>query len=84
MILLGGLLVLWGAVVLGLAPMLHGRWKGMLADLRRAGIKNDLPATRFFASEQGLRWTRLAGGVALAVGIALIVAGLVRGGGLGS
>jgi hypothetical protein len=62
--------------------MLHTRWKGMLSDMRRAGVKNDIPGTSFFASTDGLRKMRLAGGVALAIGIALIVAGLLGGGGL--
>lgn len=77
MILLGALVALWGALVLGLAPLLHTRWKGMLADMRRAGVRNDLPGTTFFASEAGLRWMRIAGAVALAAGLAAIVAGLV-------
>lgn len=82
MILLGGLVALWGALVLGFAPMLHRRWKGMLADMRRAGVQNDLWGTSFFASTDGLRKMRIAGGVALAVGLAMVVAGLLGGRGL--
>ena len=81
MIILGALLGLWGAVVLGFAGMLHERWKGMLADMRRAGVRNTIPGTAFFASDAGLRRMRIAGGAVLAVGLALVVAGLVRSGG---
>jgi hypothetical protein len=76
-IILGGLLTLWGALVLGFAPMLHTRWKGMLAQMGRAGVRNDLPGIAFFASTEGLRKMRIAGGVALAVGAAMILAGLL-------
>jgi hypothetical protein len=78
-IVLGALLVVWGGLVLGLAPMLHRNWKGMLADMRRAGVKNDIPLTGFFASEAGLRRMRIAGGAAVAVGLAMVAIGLVRG-----
>jgi hypothetical protein len=81
-ILLGGLVAVWGALVLGFAPMLHTRWKGMLAEMRRAGVRNDLPGIAFFASTEGLRKMRIAGGAALVIGLGMIVAGLVRGGGL--
>ncbi len=76
MILLGALIALWGALVLGFAKPLHVRWKGMLADMRRAGVYNDLPGTKFLASAEGLVRMRIAGGLALAVGIGMIVAGL--------
>ncbi len=82
MILLGALIAVWGALVLVLARPLHVRWKGMLADMRRAGVRNDLPGTKFFASVEGLRSMRIAGGIALAIGLGMIVAGLVGGGGL--
>lgn len=82
MILLGALVALWGALVLGFAPMLHARWKGMLGDMRRSGVRNDLPGVAFFASTDGLRKMRIAGGLALAIGLGMIVAGAVRGGGL--
>jgi hypothetical protein len=78
-ILLGALIGLWGALVLALAKPLHVRWKGMLADMRRAGVQNDLPGTKFFASPEGLRWMRIVGGLALAAGVAMIAAGLLRG-----
>jgi hypothetical protein len=82
-IVLGALLLVWGGLVVGLAPMLHRNWKGMLADMRRAGVKNDIPLTGFFASETGLRRMRIAGAAAAAVGLAMIVAGLVVGRGIG-
>lgn len=83
MILLGALVAVWGALVFGFAPMLHGRWKGMLADMRRAGVRNDLWGISFFASTDGLRKMRLAGALALLAGLVMIAWGLVRGGGLG-
>jgi hypothetical protein len=76
-ILLGALLLVWGGLVIGLAPMLHRNWKGMLADMRRAGVKNDIPLTGFFASAEGLRRMRIAGGAVAAVGAGMIVAGLL-------
>jgi hypothetical protein len=79
--LLGALVAVWGALVLGFAKTLHVRWKGMLAEIRRAGIDDTIPLTRFFASESGLRWMRIVGGVVLAAGVGMVVAGLVRGGG---
>jgi hypothetical protein len=57
--------------------MLHTRWKGMLAQMRRAGVRNDLPGIAFFASVEGLRKMRIAGALALAVGLAMIAAGLL-------
>jgi hypothetical protein len=78
--LLGGLVVLWGALVLGFAKTLHVRWKGMLADMRRAGVQNDIPGTKFFASPEGLRRMRIAGGGAIAIGLAMIAARLLSGG----
>ncbi len=76
MILLGALLAMWGGLVLGVARMLHVRWKGMLADMRRAGVRNDLPGTEFFASAKGLVWMRVVGGIVLAAGLAMIVVGV--------
>ncbi len=78
MILLGALVALWGALVAGFAKTLHVRWKGMLADMRRAGVQNDIPGTKFFASPEGLRRMRIAGGVVLAIGVAMMIAGAVR------
>jgi hypothetical protein len=75
--ILGGLVALWGALVLAFARPLHVRWKGMLAEIRRAGIDDTIPLTRFFASEGGLRWMRIVGGAALAVGVAMVGAGLL-------
>jgi hypothetical protein len=78
MIVLGLLVGVWGALVLGFGPPLHRSWKGMLAQMRRDGVVNDIPGTQFLASERGLRSMRIAGAAALAVGVALILAGLVR------
>ena len=80
MSLLGALVAIWGALVLALARPLHVRWKGMLAEIRQSGIDDTIPLTRFFASESGLRTLRIVGGVVLAIGIAMVVAGLARGG----
>ena len=77
MILLGALVALWGALVLGLAGTMHGRWKGMLAEIRRSGIDDTIPLTRWFASPAGLRGMRIAGALALAVGLGMIAAGLL-------
>jgi hypothetical protein len=82
-ILLGALIALWGALVLGFAKTLHVRWRGMLSDMRRAGVRNDIPGTSFFASAEGLRNMRIAGAVALAIGAAMVAAGLLGGGGVG-
>ena len=82
MILLGALVAVWGALVLGFAKTMHVRWKGMLAQMRRDAFTNMIPLTSWFASPEGLRGMRLGGAVALAIGIALVVAGILRGGGL--
>ncbi len=79
MIILGGLLAVWGALVLGLAGPLHTNWKKMLGDMRRSGVRNTLPLTDFFASAEGLRRMRIGGGAALVLGLGLVVAGLLRG-----
>ena len=76
MILLGVLVAAWGALVLGFAKTLHVRWKGMLAEIRRAGIDDTIPLTRFFASESGLRTMRVVGVAVLAIGLAMVIAGL--------
>jgi len=78
MIILGALIAVWGGLVFGFARPLHASWKGMLADMRRAGVANTIPGTKFLASEDGLRTMRVAGGAALAIGLGLLVAGLVR------
>jgi hypothetical protein len=78
MIVLGLLLGVWGAAVLGFGPPLHRSWKGMLQKMRRDGVVNDIPGTEFLASERGLRSMQIAGGAALAAGIGLILAGLVQ------
>jgi hypothetical protein len=76
MTIIGALVAVWGAVVLGLAPTLHASWKGMLADMRRDGVRNTIPGTKFFASAEGLRAMRIAGGAAVAIGVAMVVAGM--------
>lgn len=82
MILLGALVAVWGALVLGFAKTMHVRWKGMLAQMRRDGFTNMIPLTNYFASAEGLKGMRVAGAVALVLGLALVVAGLLRGQGL--
>ena len=79
MTLLGALVAVWGALVLALAKTMHIRWKGMLAEMRRSGVADTIPLTRWFASESGLRGMRVAGVAALFVGLAMIVAGLLGG-----
>ena len=79
MIILGALLAVWGALVLGFARPLHTNWKKMLGDMRRSGVKNTIPLTDFFASTEGLRRMQLGGAAALALGLGLVVAGLLRG-----
>jgi hypothetical protein len=78
MIVLGALVGVWGGVVLGFSRPLHASWKSMLAQMRRDGVVNDIPGTQFLASDSGLRAMRIAGGAALAVGVALVAAGLAR------
>jgi hypothetical protein len=77
-IVLGALVALWGALVLGLARPLHSGWKDMHRKLRGAGYDESLFGTRWLASDAGLRGMRRAGLVALAAGLALVVAGGVR------
>jgi hypothetical protein len=77
-ILLGALIAAWGALVLGLAKTMHVRWKGMLAEMRRSGVEDTIPLTRWFASEGGLRGMRAAGIAALALGAAMLIAGALR------
>jgi hypothetical protein len=78
-IILGALVAVWGGLVLAFAKPMHTGWKGMLRDMRRDGVKNDIPMTAFFASEEGLRKMKIAGGVALGVGLAMVAGGVVRG-----
>jgi hypothetical protein len=78
MIILGALIAVWGGIVLGFANRLHTSWKGMLAQMRRDGVTNTIPGTKFLASEDGLRWMRIAGAVALAVGLGMIALGIVH------
>ena len=80
MILLGAMIAVWGALVMGLARPLHEMWKGMLADMRRSGVRDTIPGTGLFASTTGLRRMRIAGGAALAIGVALVLAGLIGAG----
>ena len=78
MILLGALIAVWGALVLGFARPLHSGWKELLRGMRRAGVRDSVFGTEWMASEAGLRGMRLAGGLALAAGLALLAAGGVR------
>jgi hypothetical protein len=74
-IIAGGLLVVWGAAVLGLSGTMHESWRDMNRRIGAAGIQDRVPFTRWFASEQGLRGMRWGGAVALVAGLALIAAG---------
>jgi hypothetical protein len=76
-IVLGGLLALWGALVLWFARPLHEGWRDMLRSMRGAGVRNDLPGTAFMASERGYLWMRRAGTAALLVGLAVSAVGAV-------
>jgi hypothetical protein len=76
--ILGAMLVVWGAIVLYFAEPLHTHWKQMNRSLRRDGYGTPFFGTEWLASGSGLRWMRRAGGGALAVGAALLVAGAVR------
>jgi hypothetical protein len=79
MAIAGLLVAVWGLAVLGLARPLHDRWREMLEQMRRDGVENTIPGTRFFASPEGLRTMRRVGAVSAALGVALTVAGLVLG-----
>jgi hypothetical protein len=78
MIVLGGLLALWGALVLYFAPRLHAGWRDMLRGMRASGVRNTLPLTDWIASGRGLVGMRRAGAVALVAGLALSAAGAIR------
>lgn len=75
MIIFGALLTLWGGVVLALARPLHAGWRDMVRSMRRAGVRDSIFGTEWMASDRGLRGMRIAGGAALAVGLALLAAG---------
>jgi hypothetical protein len=77
-IILGALLAVWGAIVLAFARPLHSGWKEMLRGMRRAGVRDSVWGTEWIASAAGLRGMRIAGGVVLAAGLALLAAGGVR------
>jgi hypothetical protein len=77
-IILGLLLLVWGGLLLGMARPLHDNWREMLGRLRAAGYSRPPFGTRFVASARGLRTFRVAGGCGLAVGAALLAAGLLR------
>jgi hypothetical protein len=81
-ILFGVMIAIWGGLVLGFAKTMHVRWKGMLSEMRRAGIGDTLALTRWFASPEGLRGMRIAGAAALVAGLGMIAVGLVQGRGL--
>jgi hypothetical protein len=74
-IVLGALLAVWGIVVLLGARPLHDNWREMNASMRRAGVPGTVWFTGWIASPAGLRHLRIAGGAALAVGLALLAAG---------
>ncbi len=78
MIVLGGLLAVWGGLVLYFARPLHEGWRGMLRSMRGAGVKNTIPFTEFMASERGLVLMRRAGGIVLVVGLVLSAVGAIR------
>lgn len=78
MIILGALLAMWGGLVLALARPLHSGWKDMHRRLGRAGYDESLFGARWLASEAGLRGMRGTGAVALAAGLALLLAGGAR------
>ena len=78
MILLGGLLAVWGALVLFFAPRLHTGWRDMTRSMRASGVKNTIPLTDFMASERGFLWMRRAGLVVLVVGLVMSAIGAMR------
>ncbi len=78
MIVVGGLLALWGALVLYFAPRLHQGWRDLLRGMRASGVQNTIPLTEWMASERGLVGMRRAGSVALVAGLALSAAGALR------
>ncbi len=75
MIVLGGLLVVWGIVVLLVARPLHDNWREMNASMKRAGVPGSVWFTEWVASVAGLRHMRIAGAAVLAVGLALLAVG---------
>ena len=78
MIILGGLLAVWGALVLYFAPRLHAGWRDMLRGMRTSGVKNTIPLTEWMASDRGLVGMRRAGAVVLVAGLVLSAAGAIR------
>lgn len=78
MILIGGLLALWGGLVLYFAPRLHAGWREMLRGMRASGVRNTIPFTEWMASDRGLAGMRRAGRAVLVVGLGLSALGALR------
>ncbi len=79
MIILGILLTVWGVLLLALARPLHTQWGRMIRELKAAGFQKPPFGTRFVASERGLQTFRILGAAGLVAGVALVVAGLLKG-----
>ena len=78
MIVAGLMLLVWGALLLGMARPLHDNWRSMVGRLRAAGYSRPPFGTRFVASERGLRTIQVVGACGAAVGALLVGVGLLR------
>jgi hypothetical protein len=77
-IILGGLLAVWGALVLFFARPLHAGWRDMLRGMRASGVRNTIPLTEWMASDRGLAGMRRAGAVVLVAGLVVSAYGAIR------
>jgi hypothetical protein len=78
MLILGVLLLAWGAAILALAKPLHSNWREMIGRLRGAGYARPPFGTRFIASDKGLRTMRRVGAGGVVAGAVLLVVALLR------
>ncbi len=78
MLVLGGMLLVWGIAFLLLARPLHDNWREMIRRLRGAGYARPPFGTRFIASPSGLRALRITGGCGVIAGAVLLLLGWYR------
>ena len=77
MIVIGGLLAAWGAIVLWFARPVHGGRRALLRSMR-AGAGRALPGAEPAETARGLVWMRRAGFAGLVAGLVLSALGAIR------
>ncbi len=77
MIIVGGLLAAWGAIVLWFARPLHAGWRETLRSMRPAGPQDAAPGTHLATFSRGIVWMRRAGLAGLVAGLVLSAAGAI-------